>query len=57
VGRGETLSGIARRLLNDETRWIEIFQLNRDRLSSPHRIQEGMVLRIPRGGQKPEDED
>ncbi len=57
VRKGDTLSGIARRLLNDEARWIEIFQLNRDRLNSPRQMREGMVLRVPRAVREPEGQN
>ena len=47
VRKGDTLSGIARRVLKDATRWPEIYVLNLDRLESPDRLQVGMKLRIP----------
>ncbi|MFQ5807508.1 MAG: LysM peptidoglycan-binding domain-containing protein, partial [Phycisphaerae bacterium] len=47
VGRGDSLIKIARNVLKDETRWEEIFELNRDRLESPHLLRIGMELRLP----------
>jgi nucleoid-associated protein YgaU len=47
VRSGDTLTSIAKRLYGDTARWIDIFQLNRDRLDSPDLIHAGMILRIP----------
>lgn len=44
---GDTLSSIARAVLNDENRWPELYELNRDRLASPDHVYEGMELRLP----------
>ena len=44
---GDTLTAIARKLLEDGSRWDEIYELNRDKLSSPDRIVDGTELRIP----------
>ena len=49
VQRGETLSEIALRYLGSVTRYQEIFEANRDVLSDPDSIREGMTLRIPIG--------
>jgi hypothetical protein len=45
VSRGETLSGIALKLLGKASRFKEIAELNR--IPSPYTIYEGQVLRIP----------
>ncbi|HMQ16595.1 MAG TPA: LysM domain-containing protein, partial [Phycisphaerae bacterium] len=49
VGEGETLTQIARNALKDGGRWREIYELNRDKLSSPDVLIPGMVLRLPAG--------
>ena len=48
VEPGDTLTAIARKLLEDGSRWDEIYELNRDKLSSPDRIVDGIELRIPK---------
>ncbi|MBX3440404.1 MAG: LysM peptidoglycan-binding domain-containing protein [Planctomycetaceae bacterium] len=47
VQSGDTLSGLAERFLGSAHRYLEIYEANRDVLSSPHRLRERMVLRIP----------
>jgi LysM domain len=48
VVRGDTLSAIADRYLNDASRWPEIYRLNRAVIGgNPSRIQPGMVLQLP----------
>ncbi|MGE3180968.1 MAG: LysM peptidoglycan-binding domain-containing protein [Phycisphaerae bacterium] len=47
VGDGDTLEGIARKILGDGDRWPEIYNLNKDRLKSPDVIPKGMDLRLP----------
>lgn len=47
VERGDSLIKIARNVLDDDTRWREIFELNRDRLDSPDVLRVGMELRLP----------
>ena len=47
VQRGDMLERIARRELGDGRRANEIFEMNRDQLSSPDDIQPGMVLKLP----------
>ena len=44
VRRGETLKKIARNRLGDEKRWREIYNLNRDVLDSPNRLNIGQIL-------------
>lgn len=59
VQPGDTLSGIARKVLGDAERWREIHALNRDLIPNPHLIQPGMVLKLPAGepsaGPRPSD--
>jgi len=47
VKPGDTLSKIAKHVLGDGNAYMEIFNLNRDQLSDPDRIQPGQVLKIP----------
>jgi nucleoid-associated protein YgaU len=47
VGQGDSLIKIARNVLHDEKRWVEIYELNRDQLQSPNLIRPGMELRLP----------
>jgi len=49
VKSGDTLGQIAKRELGDTSRYAEIFEANRDKLSSPDRIEIGQLLTIPRG--------
>ena len=45
---GDTLSGIADRLLGSPTRYRELYDANRDRIASPDRLQVGTTIRVPR---------
>jgi len=47
VKPGDTLSKIAKHVLGDGNAYMEIFNLNRDQLSDPDKIQPGQVLKIP----------
>ncbi len=47
VGRGDTLTSIARNVLKDGNRWREIYELNKDKLPSPDDLEEGMELKLP----------
>jgi len=47
VKSGDTLSKIAKHVLGDANAYMEIFNLNRDQLSDPDKIQPGQVLKIP----------
>jgi nucleoid-associated protein YgaU len=48
VKYGDTLSGIAQKFLGSQSRYQEIYEANRDRMSSPDRLDVGKPLRIPR---------
>lgn len=48
VKYGDTLSGIAQKFLGSQGRYQEIYEANRDRMSSPDRLDVGKPLRIPR---------
>lgn len=47
VQSGDSLSTISRKFYNTPSRWIEIYQANRDRLSSENALKVGQELRIP----------
>lgn len=47
VEEGDTLTKIARDVLNDGKRWREIFELNSDRLESADLLPVGLELRMP----------
>jgi len=51
VRRGETLKKIARNRLGDEKRWREIYNLNRDVLKNPNRLNIGQVLVVLHDGE------
>ncbi len=55
VQRGDSLTRIAQRVLGDAARWEEIYNLNRDQISAPDRISEGMQLWVPDEGPVEED--
>lgn len=47
VKAGDTLSSIAKAQLGDANKWKAIFSANRDKLSSPDSLWEGLELQIP----------
>jgi hypothetical protein len=47
VRAGDTLSGLAARFLGSHSRYLELYEANRDVLSSPDDLQPRMRLRIP----------
>jgi nucleoid-associated protein YgaU len=47
VGGADTLADIAKAHLGRTARWIQIHEMNRDRLQNPHDLQVGTVLRLP----------
>jgi len=47
VRPGDTLSELAQQFLGSSRRYHELYEANRDVLSSPHALRAGMVLRIP----------
>ena len=48
VKYGDTLSGIAEKMLGSQARYRDIYEANRDRMTSPDRLDVGKPLRIPR---------
>lgn len=47
VQSGDTLSTISRRFYGTPSRWLDIYQANRDRLSSENALRVGQEIRIP----------
>ncbi len=47
VGKGETLSKIARREYGNTNCWVYIYEANRSRIANPDYVQEGMSLQLP----------
>jgi len=52
VKPGDSLSKIAKHELGDANAYMEIFNLNRDQLSDPDKIQPGQILKLPERVQK-----
>jgi nucleoid-associated protein YgaU len=48
VQSGDTLSAISKRLLGSANRYMDIFNVNKDQLKDPDKIQPGQKLVIPR---------
>lgn len=48
VQSGDTLSGIAEKYLGSSARYMEIYEMNRDRLRTPHDLRVGKAIRVPR---------
>jgi nucleoid-associated protein YgaU len=48
VKSGDTLSGIAKKLLGSANRYTDIFNANKDQLSDPDKIKVGQKLVIPK---------
>ena len=49
VKPGDSLSKIAKQVLGDGNAYMSIYNLNRDQLSDPDKIQPGQVLKLPDG--------
>lgn len=47
VQPGDTLTGIASHYLGSSSRYVEIYDANRDTLKTPNDLRAGMLLRIP----------
>lgn len=47
VQSGDTLTTISRRFYGTPSRWLDIYQANRDRLSSENALRVGQEIRIP----------
>jgi len=53
VRAGDTLSEISLAVFGTASRWKELLDANKDKLSSPEGLQVGMKLKIPPGGKVP----
>lgn len=47
VQEGDSLIRLAEQHLGDGARWIELYELNRDRVADPDHIEPGWILRLP----------
>jgi LysM repeat protein len=47
TGEHDTLSDIAAKHLGRSSRWIQIFEMNRDKLSNPNQLKVGIELALP----------
>ena len=47
IGQSDTLTSIASDHLGRASRWKQIFNMNRDQLQSPDKLQIGMLLKLP----------
>ena len=47
VGRDDTLSDIAYAHLGRASRWVQVYELNRDRIADVKKLKPGTVLRLP----------
>lgn len=45
---GDTLSEISEKFLGSQGRYREIYEMNKDRMSSPDRLRVGRAIRVPR---------
>ena len=47
IRKGDTLIGLARRYYQDQRKWKDIWQANRDTISNPNVIKPGLEIRLP----------
>lgn len=47
TGEKDTLSDIAAKHLGRASRWIQVFEMNRDKLTSPNQVKVGTELVLP----------
>ncbi len=47
VGGDDTLTSISKDHLGRSSRWIQVYNLNRDRVQNPDKLNIGLVLRLP----------
>ena len=47
IGTEDTLTGIAKQHMGRASRWVQVYEMNRQRLKNPNDLKIGMVLRLP----------
>ncbi len=47
VAAGDTLSKIAKQFYGDASKYMKIFEANKDQLTDPNKIRVGQVLKVP----------
>lgn len=47
-GTGDCLASIARKYYGDTAKWHKIYNANKDIISNPNRVKQGLVIRIPK---------
>jgi len=47
IRKGDTLIGLARRYYNDQSKWKDIWNANRDTIANPNVIKPGLEIRLP----------
>ena len=47
IQENDTLTGISQRHLGRSSRWIQIYELNRDKLANPNQLKIGTMLKLP----------
>lgn len=47
IQENDTLTGISLRHLGRSSRWIQIYELNRDKLANPNQLKIGTMLKLP----------
>ena len=48
IQKNDTLTGIAQKYLGRASRWIQIYELNRQSLPDPNKLKIGTLLKLPR---------
>ncbi|MBT4816219.1 MAG: LysM peptidoglycan-binding domain-containing protein, partial [Lentisphaerae bacterium] len=47
VKKGDSLRGIAAKVLGDERHWESLLKQNQSKLSNPDQLRPGMILELP----------
>ena len=48
IGQDSRLAWVAKKRYGEKAYWVFIYEVNRDRISSPDHVQPGMKLRVPK---------